>query len=121
VGEGCLLTKKQSSLRHQRKTKRPSGRKVPSHLLPDYNGGLLGDCPKLDSSNESGRLVRTILVLTKHPINLLHDPRRPLHRGGDQLVRPWASHRPAEQIVGSFHVHTRQNCGHNPATARCRL
>jgi hypothetical protein len=33
-------------------------------------------------------------------INLRHDDLSPLNACGDQFVRPWASFRPAEEIVG---------------------
>src|ERR1700733_2200984 len=47
-------------------------------------------------------------------IDLLHDLLSPLNACGDQLVRPWASLRPAEQIVSRLHVQTGENRGHDP-------
>jgi hypothetical protein len=36
------------------------------------------------------------LVLPEPAIDLLHDPLNPLNRGGDQLIRPWASPWPSK-------------------------
>jgi len=38
--------------------------------------------------------------------------RSPLDACGDQLVRPWTSLRPSEQIVSTLHVQTRKNRSH---------
>jgi hypothetical protein len=47
-------------------------------------------------------------------VDLLHDPLCPLNARGNQLVRPWASLWPTEQIVGGLHVQTRKDRGHDP-------
>lgn len=47
-------------------------------------------------------------------VDLLHDLLSPLNACGDEFVSPWASLRPAEQIISSPHVQARQNRRHNP-------
>ena len=44
----------------------------------------------------------------KRAINLSHDLLCPLNACSDELVRPWASLRPAEQVISGLHVQTRQ-------------
>ena len=50
--------------------------------------------------------------LRKDTINLPHDLLCPLHRSGDQLVRPWAALRSTEQVVSALHVQAGENRGH---------
>jgi hypothetical protein len=47
-------------------------------------------------------------------IDFIHDLLCPLNARGNQLVCPWASLGSAEQVIGSFHVHARKNCSHDP-------
>jgi hypothetical protein len=50
----------------------------------------------------------------EHVVNLFHDLLRPLDARFDQLVRPWAALRTAEQVVGGAHVQAGQDCSHDP-------
>ena len=64
-----------------------------------------------------GEVATVLAVLSsrvpKCSVNLLHDLLSPLNARRDQLVRPWAALRSAEQIIGGSHVQTGENRCHD--------
>ena len=69
-----------------------------------------------DSSRQAeyvGIVSQPCLTFPAHTIHLLHDCLGPLHTRRYELVRPWASLRAAEEIVGSLHVQAGQDGRHD--------
>ena len=56
----------------------------------------------------------TSIRLPAHGINPSHNPLCPLDARVNQFVRPWASLRRPEQVIGCLHVQTRKNRCHDP-------